>query len=182
MTMNITEAHTLIDNYFHAVRNSDILDVRKAYTALFNALLGIHTNPQPKEAPMRQWKKCALHQTMNEGACPQCQADMDKAIGRSLSRQKYRYFFYALCTEDQVTALIKSAEDKGCEFVTLLSGMVPAPKANLTLHAPKGPEYIPVLRIFVRCREEEWPEISKAMEADFKAMEASHKRPEGGLH
>lgn len=89
---------------------------------------------------------------------------------------QYRYFFYGMCTEDQITQFIEAAEVKGCEFVTLVPGMVPAPQSALTLHAPKGPQYIPVLRVFVRCLQSRWPDIEKAMQE-----EAENQNKTGGV-
>lgn len=82
----------------------------------------------------------------------------------------YRYFFYGMCSEDQITSFIRTAEDKGCEFVSIIPGMIPTPKSALSLSAHKQPEFIPVLRVFVRCLESAWPEIERAMQA-----EAGHK-------
>jgi hypothetical protein len=87
-----------------------------------------------------------------------------------LKNFSYRYFFYGMCTEDQITKFIKDAENKGCEFVTLIPGMIPTPKSALSLSAHKQPEFIPVLRVFVRCPESAWSEIERAMKA-----EAGHK-------
>ncbi len=90
---------------------------------------------------------------------------------RQFSRPHYRYFFYGMCSEDQITSFIQAAEAKGCEFVAILPSFVQPPQSPLTLHAPQSQRIpIPVLRVFVRCLESDWPAVEKAMQEEAEGQ------------
>ena len=72
---------------------------------------------------------------------------------------KFTYFFYGFADEGSIQGLCEQAEDDGCEVVTILPSMVPAPKGMIL---PAGaPPVITVLKLFVRC-----------LRADFAALKA----------
>lgn len=73
---------------------------------------------------------------------------------------KWTTFFYGMCSEDKLTAMIKEAEDAGCEFVQIMAGMIPPPPSAVALPGSR-PQAIPVLRLLVRMRDEDYAELVK---------------------
>jgi len=73
---------------------------------------------------------------------------------------KYTTFFYGMCSEDKLIELIKAAEADGCEFVQLMSGLIPAPPSAVALPGAR-PAPIPVLRLLVRMPDDAYAELLK---------------------
>ncbi len=69
-------------------------------------------------------------------------------------------FFYGMCTEDRITAMIKESEADGCEFVQLLGGLIPAPRSAVAMPGTQAPP-IAVLRLLVRMPDEAYDELVK---------------------
>lgn len=89
------------------------------------------------------------------------------AFNPSLFRVQYSHFFFALCTEDAVTATIQQAEDMGCDFVSLFPVMVPV---QSSLAIPGKPQMVPAYRVFVRCVRSEFADIQKRMQGAQDTM------------
>lgn len=89
---------------------------------------------------------------------------------------KYHYFFYGLCTEDQLSPMIATAEQYGCEFVYLHAVQVTVNASRLSLPNAK-PVTVDAFRIFVRCPREEFEAIKAMMEADARLEKKEGFRP-----
>lgn len=90
----------------------------------------------------------------------------------------HHYFFYGMGTEDAIAGLIKSAEAKGCEFLQLIPAMLPVQTSHLALANGRSsqPQMVPVLRLFVRCKAEDFAGIEKAMREDAEKEKAEGLR------
>jgi hypothetical protein len=73
---------------------------------------------------------------------------------------KWTTFFYGMCSEDKLTDMIKEAEEDGCEFVQIMAGMIPPPPSAVALPGTR-PSPIPVIRLLVRIRDEDYAVLVK---------------------
>ncbi len=78
--------------------------------------------------------------------------------------RKWTTFFYGMCSEDKLTALIKEAEDDGCEFVQVMAGMIPAPQSAVALPGARA-NPIPVIRLLVRMLDEDYDALVEKKKA-----------------
>ncbi len=83
---------------------------------------------------------------------------------RKFPIRSFTTFFYGMCSEDRLSALIKEAEADGCELIQVMAGMIPPPRTAVALPgASQGP--IPVLRVLVRTLDENYDALVKKRDA-----------------
>jgi len=82
---------------------------------------------------------------------------------RAFTPPKHTYFFYGYADEMSIPGLCHQAEDDGCDIITILPSMIPAPKGLIL--PPGAPAVITVLKLFVRCPRSEFD----ALQAKIKA-------------
>ena len=70
----------------------------------------------------------------------------------------YTTFIYGTCTEDQLSNMIKSAENDGAIFLQAIAGMVMPPQSAVALPGTRQAP-VPVFRILVRMPDKAYAKL-----------------------